>query len=145
MNYDAVENKEMLINEYMNHLHHMEVLKKTIESMKSALSKLVEEEGEVDDKGHQWLKVGDHLLQRQRRQGSSTLDVAAAEAWARENGVWHKVSKMVEVLDEDALMGYVYEHRDEEGLEQMVKSLYKEAPTTYAFIKPVKEESSYDY
>jgi hypothetical protein len=145
MNYDSVENKEMLVKEYMNHLHHMEVLKKTIDSMKSSLSKLVEEEGEVDEKGHQWLKVGDHLLQRQRRQGASTLDAGAAEEWARENGVWNKVSKVIEVLDEDALMAYVYEHRDEDGLEDMIKSLYKEAPTTYAFIKPSKEEVAYDY
>jgi hypothetical protein len=144
MTYEDIENKERLVQEYLNNLSLMDTLKKQIESIKSALSKDVDSEGEEDDKGHRWLKVGPYLLQRQRRQGASSLDRDATEQWAKERGIWEKVSKVVEVLDEDALMAYAYEHRDDDDVQAEVQALYKEAPVSYAFIKPV-EEDSYDY
>lgn len=133
-----------LTEEYMRHLSHVDTLNKTLAEIKKELSAAVDAEGEEDDKGHKWLQIGPYMLQKQRRQGSRILDIQAAEEWAKERGVWEKVSDEIRVLNEDSLMAYVYDHRDEDDIEDEVQSLYKEAPISYAFMKPV-EEATYDY
>jgi GNAT superfamily N-acetyltransferase len=135
---------ERLTEEYLRHVQHAEVLQKTINEYKRELNGLVEAEGDEDDKGHQWLTAGKYLLQRQRRQGKKILNIHRAEEWARDRGIWKAVSKTVEVLDEDALVGYIYDHRDEEGLEDEFQSLHDSPPVSYAFMKPVEEET-YEY
>jgi hypothetical protein len=138
------DHAERLTEEYLRHLDHITMLQKTVNEYKDQLNKMIEENGEPDDKGHQWLPVGKYLLQRQRRQGKKMLNLQRAEEWAKEQGIWEEVSKTITVLDEDALVGYVYEHRDEEGLEEQFQDLHDTSPTTYAFMKPVEEEN-YDY
>ena len=135
---------ERLTEEYLRHTEHIQQLQKMVDRIKQDLVEEVQHRGEEDDKGHQWLPAGKYLLQRQRRQGQSRLNIERAEEWARSRGIWDKVSKTVEVLDEDSLMGYLYDHRDDDGIEDEVKALYDAAPVTYAFVKPV-EEASYDY
>ena len=138
------EDIERITSEYMQHLNHVEVLQRIIGEYKKQLNALVEEQGEEDDKGHQWLPAGKYLLQRQRRQGKKTLNLAKAEEWARERGIWSEVSRTVEVLDEDALVGYIYDNRHEEGLEEAFQELHDTPPVSYAFIKPIEEEN-YEY
>jgi hypothetical protein len=135
---------ERLTEEYLRHLEHIQQLQKIADNLKKSLVESIEHQGEEDEKGHQWLPAGKYLLQRQRRQGQSKLNIQRAEEWARERGIWDKVSKSVEVLDEDSLMGYLYDHREDEDIEEQVQSLYDPAPVSYAFVKPV-EEASYDY
>lgn len=142
MNYEGLD-RESVVNEYIKHLEHSDRLQKMISDLKSTMSKWVDE-GEEDEKGHRWLKVGRYLLQKQKRQGSPVLDQKAVEEWAKSRGIWGQVTKTVEILDEDALLAYVYDHRDEDGLEETYKSFFKDAPISYAFIKP-KEEDTYDY
>jgi len=138
------EDIERITEEYMSHLHHIEVLQRLTNELKRQLNEHVESSGDEDEKGHQWLPAGRFLLHRQRRQGKKMLNVQRAEEWARERGIWDKVSRTVEVLDEDALVGYIYDNRDEEGLEDQFQDLHDTSPETYAFMKPVEEES-YDY
>lgn len=135
---------ERITEEYMSHLRHVEALNKIVAEYKKQLSDAVDAEGEEDDKGHKWLQIGPFMLQKQRRQGNKSLNIEAAEEWAKERGIWEKVSDEIRVLNEDALMAYVYDHRDEAGIEDEVQNLYKEAPVSYAFMKPV-EEATYDY
>lgn len=138
------EDIERITDEYMQHMRHVEVLQKIINEYKKQLNQHVEDQGEEDDKGHQWLPAGKYLLQRQRRQGKKTLNHQRAEEWAKERGIWDKVTRTIEVLDEDALVGYIYDNRDEEGLEEEFQELHDTPPISYAFMKPVEEEN-YDY
>lgn len=135
---------ERLTEEYLVHANHLKQLEKIVASLKAELSAAVEAEGDTDEKGHQFLNAGKYLLQRQRRQGKQKLNIKKAEEWAKEKGIWEKVSKVERTLDEDALVGYVYERRNEEGLEDAFQSLHDPAPVTYAFVAPV-EETQYDY
>lgn len=143
MNYDGLD-PARLVQEYVTHSEHLEKLSDTVKSIKDHLSNLVDKDGEEDEKGHRYLKVGPYLLKRQRRQSTPTLDANEVEEWAKERGIWEQISKSVVVLDEDALVAYVYDHRDEEGLESTFQSFYKQAKPSYAFMKPV-EEATYDY
>jgi len=138
------ETIERLTEEYLVHANHLKQLEKIVASLKAELSAAVEAEGDTDEKGHQFLNAGKYLLQRQRRQGKQKLNIKKAEEWAKEKGIWEKVSKVERTLDEDALVGYVYERRNEEGLEDAFQSLHDPAPVTYAFVAPV-EETQYDY
>jgi hypothetical protein len=138
------ETIERLTEEYLVHANHLKQLEKIVASLKAELSAAVEAEGDTDEKGHQFLNAGKYLLQRQRRQGKQKLNIKKAEEWAKEKGIWEKVSKVERILDEDALVGYVYERRNEEGLEDAFQSLHDPAPVTYAFVAPV-EETQYDY
>jgi hypothetical protein len=139
-----VSDIERTVEEYMRHLNHLEMLNKTLAEYKKELSEYVDTHGEEDDKGHKWLPAGNFMLQKQRRQGKRTLDLGAAEEWARERGIWEQVSRTVEVLDEDALLAYVFENRNEDDTEEEFQNLHKEAPVSYAFMKPV-EGAIYDY
>ena len=143
MNYEELDT-ESLIREYLNHAHHLDVLQKTVSDIKKHLSGVAHSEGEEDDKGHKSMVVGPYVLRLQRRQGSPSLDHAAVEEWARDKGIWEDIIRTVEVVDEDRLVSYVYSHRDDEGMEDTLRSFYKEAPVSFAFMKPV-EEDTYDY
>jgi hypothetical protein len=138
------EEIERLTEEYLVHANHLKQLEKIVASLKAELSAAVEDGGDTDDKGHQFLNAGRYLLQRQRRQGKQKLNIGRAEEWAKEHGIWEEVSRVERVLDEDALTGYVYEHRKREGLEEEFEGLHDPAPVTYAFVAPV-EETQYDY
>jgi hypothetical protein len=138
------EDLERIVEEYLRHQSHVEMLQKMIAEYKDTLNTAVQKDGDEDDKGHQWLSVGKYLLQRQRRQGKKVLNTQRAEEWARERGIWDEVSKTVQVLDEDALLGYIYDYRNEDGLEDEFQSLFDTPPTSYAFMKPM-EEQGYEY
>lgn len=137
-------NIERMIEEYLNHQHHIDVLQKTVDQYKGSLATMIQEGGQEDEKGNQWLQIGKFFLQRQRREGKRVLNKEKAEAWAKEKGIWESVSQTVEVLDEDAILGYVFECRDDGQTEEEFADLYDPPRITYAFLKPV-EDSNYDY
>jgi len=135
---------ERVASEYLKQLDHIELLKKQLDEYKKVLVDAVTAEGEEDDKGHQWLPVGRFMLQRQRRQGKKTLNPERVQRWAIDRGIWEQVSTVVRVVDEDALVAYIYENRDESGLEETFQSMYDTPSPSYAFMKPV-EGATYDY
>lgn len=133
-----------VIDEYLHHSDLADKLSKTIAEYKGVLVSAIDADGDVDDKGNKFLPVGEYLLQRQRRESTPSLDLRRAEAWAKEKGIWDQVSHQIEVLDEDALLGYIYDNRDADGLEEEFQSLFTESKVTYAFIKP-KRVQNYEY
>lgn len=135
---------ERVAQEYLRQLDHVELLKKQLDEYKKVLVDALIEKGEEDDKGHQWLPAGRYMLQRQRRQGKKALNHERVQRWAIDRGIWEQVSTAVRVVDEDALVAYIYENRNEEGLEDDFQTLYDTPSPSYAFMKPV-EGATYDY
>jgi hypothetical protein len=138
-------NVERLAEEYVKRKELADALAKEVSTLKEMLSKAIDEQGIPDEKGHLWLDAGKYSLQRQKRQGDKYLDRAQAEAWAKEEGFWNEVKLVREDLDEDALLGYVFERRKAvPGIEERLEELYVEPPVTWALQKPVLQEN-YDY
>lgn len=137
---DNEEEIKKLTEDYVQHKHHIKVLEKMIAEDKKALMEFVRENGTPDDVGHIWSQVGPWSLQVQKRQGEPRLDREAAEEWARDTGFWDSVSRTVEVLDEDLLMSYAFDHRDEPGFEDKLKSLFVAPKPTYAFQTPIEDK-----
>ena len=135
---------ERLTEELLSHQQHQKVLTDTISEIKKVLEAEIIENGDENEKGHQFLPAGKFLLQRQRRQGKSTLNHDRVELWARERGIWDDISKTITVVDEDALVGYIFQNRDDPNIEEEFQNLHDTPPPTYAFMKPQIEEQ-YDY
>lgn len=131
---------ERAVQEYVKHDSHLKFLNKIVAELKENIKKAVIEDGTPDNKGHKWLQSGRYLLQVQKRQGDPFLDKAAAEEWAKEKGIWPAVSKTVEVLDEDALMAYMFERQDDKDLEKEFQNLYVTPEPTFAMQKPVEDD-----
>jgi hypothetical protein len=123
-NFDEVH-MERLAEEFKKSKETIEILEKRHNEMKKQLSEAVTVFGYTDDKGHQWLKVGSYELKRERRI-SRSLDVTAVEQWARSNGYWDAIKKVVEVVDEDNLVKFAWENKDQE---ETVTSFYVEKET----------------
>lgn len=138
-------NLERLAEEYVKRKKLSEDLDKQVKELRDMLAKAVDEQGTPDENGHLHLDAGKYSLQRQKRQGAKYLDRAKAEEWARSAGFWDEVKVVQEVLDEDALLGYVYERRRSvPGIEEDLENLYVEPAPTWAFTTPVLQDN-YDY
>lgn len=137
---------ERYAEEYLKTDQAISGLNKVKEDIKGKLKAHVEEQGDIDDKGHKWVQAGRYFMQVQRRQGQEALNKERAEEWAKEKGIWDEVKKEVTMtfLDEDALLGYMFDNRDDKELEREFKELYDVPAPTWAFMKPVEEEH-YDY
>jgi len=135
---------ERLAEEYVKRKSMLDTLGKTVNELKEMLSKAVDEQGDVDDKGHRWLTAGRFMLKREKRQPEPQLDKEEAEQWAKSLGVWDKVKVVREELDEDALAGFAFEMRDDPEVIDAYRKLFKKKDPTWAFIAP-KEQQSYDY
>jgi hypothetical protein len=122
-NFDEVH-MERLAEEFKKSKETIDILEKRLGEMKKQLTEAVSIFGYTDDKGHQWLKVGSYELKRERRI-SRSLDVTAVEQWARSNGYWDAIKKVVEVVDEDNLVKFAWENKDQET----VTSFYVEKET----------------
>ena len=123
-NFDEVH-MERLAEEFKKSKETIDILEKRLGEMKKQLTEAVTVFGYTDDKGHQWLKVGSYELKRERRI-SRSLDVTAVEQWARSNGYWDAIKKVVEVVDEDNLVKFAWENKDQE---ETVTSFYVEKET----------------
>lgn len=130
---------ERLSEEYANAKAFAEKAAKHAETLKKQLSSIVEAQGDHDDKGHIWYDAGPFDLKRERRV-SRSLDTAAAERWARDNGVWDQVKKVVEVLSEESLLELAWERQD---LSPTISSFYSEKET-WAFKLVEKKENTDD-
>ena len=131
---------DRLVDEYMKHDKHRKRLEKMTGNLKKMIKAKVEETGTPDDKGHKWLQAGKWQLQVQKRQGEPRLNTQRVEDWAKANGFWKSVSKTVEVMDEDALMAYVYERRDDPEFEAEFQEMYDTPEPNYAFQMPVEDK-----
>lgn len=136
---------DRLTQEYLTRLSLLEKLQKTVGELKEMLIEVIDNEGIPDEKGHRWYTAGDFLLKRQKSGGIKRLDPSLAEQWARDRGIWDDVSVVPpRQLDEDRLVGWVFEHRDDEGIESAFQECYVETPIVYSFIKP-QVGKQYDY
>lgn len=104
---------ERLAQEFKKSKEGIEALTKRQNDMKAELVKAIQDNGYEDDKGHKWFKVGDIELKYERRV-SRSLNMEAAEQWARGLGIWDDLKKVVEQLDEDKLLGYAWNHKEQE-------------------------------
>ena len=116
---------ERLAEEFKKSKETIDILEKRLGDMKKQLAEAVTVFGYTDDKGHQWLKVGSFELKRERRI-SRSLDTMAVEQWARSNGHWDTIKKVIEVVDEDNLVKFAWEHKDHE---ETVTAFYVEKET----------------
>lgn len=128
---------QRLIDEYDKSKEFAKKATERVDELKEALRKYVKSYGTTDDRGHVWLPAESHQLKNERRV-SRSLNVVAAEKWAKDNGHWDSVKKTIEVLDEDALVALVWKNTE---LEAEVSALYSEK-TSWAF--KVVEGKSYD-
>jgi hypothetical protein len=104
---------ERLAQEFKKSKEGIEALTKRQNDMKAELVKAIQENGYEDDKGHLWYHVGALQLKYERRV-SRSLNIEAAEQWARELSIWDDLKETVERLDEDKLLGYAWNHKEEE-------------------------------
>jgi hypothetical protein len=133
---------EKLAAEYIRSKQAADAMTARAKELKDLLSKTLETRGEEDDKGHMWLNAGRYLLKRQKRQSAPVFDKAAAEKWAKDNGLWDDLKKtiVIEEVSEDDLVAFVFNNPD---YENDLRSLYKVPEPTWAFMTP-QEVDQYD-
>jgi hypothetical protein len=113
---------ERLAQEFKKTKEGIEALTKRQTEMRTELVKAIQENGYEDDKGHLWYGAGSVELKYERRV-SRSFNIDAAEQWARSLGIWEDLKKVVEILDEDKLLGYVWANKDKE---EEVQGFYTE-------------------
>lgn len=114
-----------LAQEFKKSKEAIDALTKRQNEMKAELVKAIQEHGYEDDKGHLWYELDDLDLKYERRV-SRAFNSDAAEQWAKELGIWDDLKKVVEMLDEDKLLGYAWNHKD---LEPKIQEFYVEKET----------------
>lgn len=135
-------NVERLAQEYMKQKELSKALASKTEQLRELLIAALDREGQVDQDGHAWLPAGDVLLKKEKRQPKPFLDKERAEEWLKRLGAWEDVREVVvtEVINEDALMAYVWDNKHLEG---ELKDLYITPEPSYALV--AKEVKHYDY
>lgn len=116
---------ERLAEEFKKSKEAIDNLTKRHNAMKAELVEAIKENGYEDDKGHMWYKVGGLELKYERRV-SRSFNSEAAEQWARGLGIWDDLKKVVETIDEDKLLGYAWNHKDQEDV---IQGFYNEKET----------------
>jgi hypothetical protein len=111
-----------LIEDFKKSKEAVDSLTKRQDVLKKELVEALKEKGIVDDKGHLWWSIAGSDLKYERRV-SRSLNTSAAEAWAREKGLWDDVKEVVEALSEDKLLGYAWNHKESE---EVIQSFYVE-------------------
>lgn len=104
---------EKLAEDFRKSKEAIDALTKRQDAMKKELIDALKKNGYEDDKGHLWWSVGDKELKYERRV-SRSLNVDAAEQWAREQGIWDDIKEVVERLSEEKLLGYSWLHKEAE-------------------------------
>jgi hypothetical protein len=99
------------------------------DALKKQLSEYVDSHGDPDENGSLWVTVAPGLeLKRERRSGRH-LQIALAETWAKDHGVWESVREVVEQVSEDNLTTLAWERPE---LSEDIGNLYGEK-VTWAF------------
>lgn len=114
---------ERLATEYKGAKELADNASKRVKVLRDEIATVVDAEGVPDDKGHKWLTAGKHKIKYERRV-SQGFNATQAERWAKENGLWDKVSTTVEALDEDKLLALGWtdpQHAD------TIKTFYEES------------------
>lgn len=111
-------------------------IEKREKQLKKDLETILVHEGRKDSKGNTSMIVGNRLAQRQARK-SVKIDKEKAEIFFKARNLWDKVSRIEEVLDEDAIEQLFIEGKiSAEDLETIT-----DVKTTYAIIiKDYKQE-----
>lgn len=131
---------ERLIDEYNKSREFADKANARVDELKGSLRTYVKAHGTADDKGHVWLPAINHQLKHEKRT-SVSLNTQKAEDWAKENGVWDKVKKTIEVLDEDALVALLWQNQESGEMASILDSFYTKKDS-WAF--KVVEGKSYD-
>lgn len=111
-----------LVREYKKAKEMIDSLEKRNAEMKTKLTEALTTLGTTDNNGHIWLTIDDVEIKRERRV-SKVFNAAAAEAWAKQNGHWDVVKEVVEVLNEDKILGLAWQNPE---LQEQIKSFYME-------------------
>lgn len=128
---------EKLVHEYSYAKDFADKTTKRANELKSTLLTYVKEHGVPDDRGHKWLGAGNTQIKHERRVGKS-FDLGAAQAWAKELGIWDEVKEVIEVVTEDAILKYSWEHPEHHDT---VADFYTERET-WAF--KIIDQKSYE-
>jgi len=129
---------ESLVKDYKALSDTLEMVEGRRRTVRDQLSSIVEQEGEVDEKGHLVLDLPDSIegisrLVRQRRV-KRTLDEHVAERILTQANLTDKCYKSVPILDEDAVMQALFEgFLTEDDIDKMFPT-----KVTWAFI-PLKD------
>jgi hypothetical protein len=98
--------------------------------IKNRLKSAVAENGEVDGRGHIVLELGNDIKITNQRKESRALNEEFAISLLKEKGIYQECIKVVEVLQEDAIMAAVYKDQITEAeVDQMFPT-----KVTYAFL-----------
>jgi hypothetical protein len=111
-----------LVREYKKAKEMIDSLEKRNAEMKTKLTEALTTLGTTDNNGHIWLTIDDVEIKRERRV-SKVFNASAAEAWAKQNGHWDVVKEVVEVLNEDKILGLAWQNPE---LQEQIKSFYME-------------------
>lgn len=129
-------------------------LAKSVEAQKEELRRLLllslEEHGEVDEKGNLWFPAEDLLAKKERRV-SVRFDEDKAREWLTDNGWWDEAKVTVpeqvipehDTITEEAVAGFLWDHRDDDGFPRSVPDELYDVRETFAL--RVLEEEQYDY
>lgn len=141
MNYsNTTSDLERLTKEYLDTKNMADKVNDRLDELKAALSMRVMKDGQEDDRGNLWLPVGSRQLKREKRV-SITFDEEAAEQWAKEQGIFNDVKRIIikEKIDMDLLLAYAWEHKE---VQQCIESFNTEK-ITWAF-KVVEKQAFID-
>lgn len=136
-------NIDRLAEEYVRSSVHIKDATERKEELKKLLLRTVEEQGEADEKGNQWIAGEEYLIKRERR-ASKTWDADAAEEWAKSLGILDSLTTTTTVvttaIDPDKVAAYAFKHPE---MEDTVKAFNTES-VTWAFPQPIKQKK-YSY
>ena len=99
--------------EFISYKSRVDEFTKKQNEIKAELNEYVEENGEVDDKGHVWVTLPEEVegyvsMQRQRRV-SQSLDMDTAILTLTKRGLADRCIRSVPTVDEDEIMACLYE------------------------------------
>jgi len=107
-----------LAEEFKKSKEALAVIETRTNALKKELSDIVDTYGAPDDSGNKWVRIDDLQLKRERRV-SRTLNLEAVREWAEANGHWDAIKQVIEVVDEDKLLGLAW--NDEDVADQIEK------------------------
>jgi hypothetical protein len=126
---------ESIVAEYVRSKQAADAMAQRANELKKILVREVSENGEEDNKGNLWSRIGGYSLQYQRRQKSPVYDKSKAEDLLKGVGIWEELKQttIVEEVPEDVLVGYVFEHPEHEHI---LREVYEVPEPTWAFMQP---------
>ena len=122
------------IQQYVAIKEQKDLLSKREAELKAILTDVVEEDGEVDGKGHIVLEIDEPVtgvtrLVKQRKL-SKPLDMEVAEKLLQDKGLYEECTEQIRVLNQDAIMAAYYK---EQLTEEDIDSMFP-PKISYAFI-----------